>query len=257
MPLDLIRIPLVAVLSLVILGLAYYLRIVRVRRGSHAIRDVSEPLPLDNADPAEIRLLARLGFSGLGILEYRFFWRPNIPAPLWYYVDSERTTCAEVSSHPFDQTRVLVKLFSWFPDNALVETYHDYGETIDEADYSVRFARHDLERAYRSHRQRLESFTTQHGSPVIFSTVTQLIPYSDIDIQRYRRRRMRRTSRVALMLMILSVLVLGVVGISALFEQVQPGLTGLLILAVGLPVCFIMMVLVLFRFRYPAGALDA
>jgi hypothetical protein len=260
MPLDLIHLPLAVVLILVILGILYYLRIMNAPYGKHAVNDITDPmqpLPLDNAIEAEIRLLARLGFQPLGILEYRFFWRPEPPAPLWHYVDAARTTGAEISTHPFDPSRSLVRLFSWFPDHALVETYFDYGETIDEADYNVRFAKRDLEQAYSSHRQRLGSFTARHGTPVVIQDAKQLIPYSDVDIERYRRRRMCRTSRIALMLLGSAVLGLIVIGMSAFADRGVPGMTGLLILAVGLPVCFLMMVLTLLRFRYPVGALDA
>ncbi len=254
---DVIGILLGAILLLVIGALGYYLWIINFARGANIIRDISRPLSLANSDEPELRQLARLGFNGLGILEYRYFWRKRSPRPLWYYIDPAATTCVEISTHPFVQGSFLIRLFSWFPDRALLETFYDYGETINEADFNVRFASHDLAQAYASHQSRLSAFAEAHGQPNVFHDVKHLIPLDTVDRERHRRRRLRRTTRTALMLIGCSALALGVIALSMITERFSPGLVSLIMMTAGLSICLALMARVLYAFRFPSGALDS
>lgn len=254
---DVIGILIGVVLLLVMGALAYYLWIINFARGTNIIRDISRPLSLANSDEPELQQLARLGFNGLGILEYRYFWRKRSPRPLWYYIDPAATTGAEISTHPFVQGSFLIRLFSWFPDHALLETFYDYGETINEAAFNVRFAAHDLAQAYASHQSRMTAFAEAHGQPNVLHDVKHLIPLDTVDRERHRRRRLRRTTYTALMLIGCSALALGVIAVSMVVERSSSGLASLLILTIGLSICLGLMARILYAFRYPSGALDS
>jgi hypothetical protein len=233
--------------------------------GDNRIKDVTQlNIPLFEGAQEITQRLENLGFEPLGVAKVWLFWRHNHPAFVWYYVNDSKTIYAEISEHKSRTDNALVGLFSWFPDDALVENFYPIGENISTLNYYSHFVKEDLEGGYAYHQEIIQRWSNIHGAPILIQNMAHLTSYETVDRKLHRQRRYRRLT-IYLMLFIALSLVSIFILMRTLDTESSVGVgTDIYQMAYGLAthttfmlVCFGVMAVLVYRLQHPSGALDA
>lgn len=129
---------------------------------------------------------------------------------VWYFVDHQRTTLAEVPD-----VGVLVSLLSRLADGSFVLTMQPVGEDIDRPDLRVSQVRSSVADAYAEHRRQVQLRAVASGEPRAIATMDDYLAIDADYRQRHSRRVLRRLvvtrSLVPLSLMIIVLLLFALV----------------------------------------------
>jgi hypothetical protein len=124
------------------------------------VTDQDLPLPpvLQEADSA----LRNLGFQLVTVLKTTLTGQ-NQSILEWGYRDSAGTVCAQLTPA---SAGVVMILTTWFPGDALVETYYPRGQAIRDPDFAVQVVSGSIAEAYRRHQDLVRDFSRQHNEPL-------------------------------------------------------------------------------------------
>lgn len=161
-----------------------------------SVRDVTDEAVLLPEAAWELdRDLQLLGMKPLAVLDVRYRGLP--PMLEWLYVSPDTYTYAElVQVNP--KQPVLVQFSTRFPDDAMLITRYPLGERITLPNYQSRFAASSVEAAYSFHRDSIEAWLPQHGTPLPASTYDEITQHDEVFLRLHRRRDSQRMFRVYL-----------------------------------------------------------
>jgi hypothetical protein len=144
--------------------------------------------------PPRIQPLAQqleaLGMQLIGV-EHSQTWLLG-EAYTWIYLHPNGTVYAEL----IEFGNGAAAFGTWYPDNAYLHTAFPIGENIQRPDLHFRFAKDSVETAYHYHREQMNRWAAEHGQPVTFTNLREIMAYSKIYHERYRKRTMARTKRL-------------------------------------------------------------
>lgn len=139
--------------------------------------------------------LVRLGFRRLGEAQIVLpgssagvpFGRSR--AAVFVLVDGDGTVVAEMTDLP--GIKPVVSLSSAFADGTVVETMYPIGESIDDGDFHSGHNRQSLDAAYDDQRVQMNRWRMRHGSPRVFSTMSDYLTADAEYRDRFAKRKLR------------------------------------------------------------------
>jgi hypothetical protein len=141
--------------------------------------------PPSNAQ-ATVDRLVTLGFQRLGETYTRMPLAMS-PGPIWIYVDSSKTTQAEIVEITPGAFYTTV-----FADGSVVETGFPQGENIVTPNFLSQTVTTSVEDAYHLHMQNIVEFQAAHGSPQLIKSIEDHLYWDGIYRARHAQRKMRR-----------------------------------------------------------------
>lgn len=143
-----------------------------LRRGPHSIES-SIPMDAPNLPPELITPHQRLIGSGFALVgaEYIRLHRRSRPRLGYIYVSRSGYTFAEVTV--MGRGKAFLGLFTRFHDDALIWTTYPQGENITTDRLIARYARDDMDAAFRHHQAATARWKPTKGNPVRIRTLSE------------------------------------------------------------------------------------
>ena len=109
------------------------------------------------------------------------------PGPAWIYIDTPRTTQAEIVE--ITPGTFFTTVFS---DGSVVETGFPQGENIVAPDFLSQTVTTSVEDAFHLHLHNVGEFQTNHGSPLLIKSMEDYLHWDSVYRTRHAQRKMRR-----------------------------------------------------------------
>ncbi len=135
---------------------------------------------------ASIDKLVEQGFQRLGEIYTRMPLAMS-PGPTWIFIDSTKTTQAEIAEITPGAYFTTV-----FTDGSLVETGYPQGENITAPNLLSHTVTTSVEDAFHLHVQNVQDFQARHGKPLMIQTMKEFLEWDKIYRTRYAKAKMLR-----------------------------------------------------------------